>query len=36
MFFRVNQYFDYIIVNVENITFNKYLAQNGTGMFWAI
>lgn len=29
MFFRVGQYFDFIIVNAENGILYKYLVQNG-------
>ena len=36
MFFRVDQYFDFIIVSAENTTLHKYIAQNVRSIFRAI
>lgn len=35
MFFRVNQYFDFIIVNAENTTSHKCIIQNDRSMLRA-
>lgn len=35
-FIRVDQYFNFIIVNPKNINLHKSIEQNGRGMFWAI
>lgn len=31
--FRVDQYFDFIIVSTENATSHKYIVQNGRSIF---
>ena len=36
MFFKVDQYFDLIIVSAENITLHKHIAQRVRSMFRAI
>ena len=36
MISRVDQYFDFIIVNTNNAALHKYVVQNGRSMFRAI
>lgn len=36
MFFRVNQYFDYFVINAEQTTWHKFVSQNGSTMHGAI
>lgn len=36
VFFKVNSYFDFIVINAENASSHKPIVQDGRSTFWAI